>query len=99
MFTHFLLTILIFICFQVRIHSFLQKTKNQGKKIADDTDENLIKEKELHRKRINSLVKRKKSIEVQKLLKKEDFKPWGRDTQAKVIDFSFLICFFISLVP
>ncbi|KAH7546138.1 hypothetical protein FEM48_Zijuj01G0168800 [Ziziphus jujuba var. spinosa] len=70
---------------EVRIHSFLEKTKNyQRKKTLAENDEGLSKEKEMLRKRINGLVRRKRLSEVQKLLRKEEFKPWGRDTQAKL---------------
>ncbi|KAM1808968.1 hypothetical protein TB2_025453 [Malus domestica] len=70
---------------EVRIHSFLEKTKNfQRKKTAGADEDSLIKEKEILRKRINVLIKRKRLREVQKLLVKEEFKPWGRDTQAKL---------------
>ncbi|KAM1061407.1 hypothetical protein ACFX2G_026385 [Malus domestica] len=70
---------------EVRIHSFLEKTKNfQRKKTAVADEDSLIKEKEILRKRVNVLIKRKRLREVQKLLVKEEFKPWGRDTQAKL---------------
>lgn len=78
----------------MRIHSFLEKTKNyQRKKTLAENDEGLSKEKEMLRKRINGLVRRKRLSEVQKLLRKEEFKPWGRDTQAKVCD-SLTFCSF-----
>ncbi|XP_062158881.1 DNA-directed RNA polymerase 3B, chloroplastic isoform X2 [Alnus glutinosa] len=70
---------------EVRIHSFLEKTKNyQRKKIEADTEEGLRKEKEILRKRVNSLIRTRRLKEVQKLLKNEEFEPWGRDTQAKL---------------
>lgn len=76
-----------FSLYQVRIHSFLEKTKNyQRKKTLAENEEGPSKEKEILRKRINGLVRRKRLSEVQKLLRKEEFKPWGRDTQAKVCD-------------
>lgn len=63
----------------------MEKTKNyKRKKIIADTEEVLSKEKELLRKRVNSLIKSKRVMEAQKLLKNEETKPWGRDTQAKV---------------
>ena len=69
---------------QVRIHNFLEKTKNyQRKKIIDDV-QGLNKEKVILRKRVNSLIRRRRLIEVQKLVKNEEIKPWGRDVQAKV---------------
>ncbi|KAL0013441.1 hypothetical protein SO802_000510 [Lithocarpus litseifolius] len=71
---------------EVRIHSFLEKTKNsQSKKIVADTEDGLHKEKQILRKRVNSLIRKRKLKEAQKLLQKEEFKPWGRDTQAKKI--------------
>lgn len=74
---------------QVRIHSFLEKTKNyKRKKVIADTEDVLSKEKELLRKRVNSLIRSKRVMEAQKLLKHEETKPWGRDTQAKVVLFS-----------
>lgn len=80
-----------FFVFQVRIHSFLQKTKNyQSKKILTDTEESLCKEKEILRKRVNSLIRKRRLKEAQKLLKKEEFTPWGRDTQAKVRAYFFI---------
>ncbi|XP_048228185.1 DNA-directed RNA polymerase 3, chloroplastic [Ricinus communis] len=70
---------------EVRIHNFLEKTKNyQRKKTISGAQESLGKEKEILRKRVNSLIRRKKLIEVQKLVKNEEMKPWGRDTQAKL---------------
>lgn len=71
--------------FQVRIHSFLEKTKNyRSKNIVAGTEEGLRKEKEILMKHVNSLVRKRRLKEVQKLLKKEQIKPWNRDTQAKV---------------
>ncbi|KAK4853516.1 hypothetical protein QYF36_010423 [Acer negundo] len=70
---------------EVRIHGFLEKTKKyKRKKIVADSQEVLCKEKEILRKRVNGLIKSKRLVEVQKLLKNEEYKPWGRDTQAKL---------------
>ncbi|KAK7837639.1 dna-directed rna polymerase 3 [Quercus suber] len=70
---------------EVRIHSFLEKTKHsQSKVIVADIEDGLHKEKQILRKRVNSLIRKRKLKEAQKLLKKEEFKPWGRDTQAKL---------------
>lgn len=81
------------ISFQVRIHSFLAKTKNyKRKQIASDSEEALSKEKEILRKRVNGMIKSKRLMEVQKLLKNEEYVPWGRDTQAKVCSFWLLSC-------
>lgn len=74
--------------FQVRIHSFLEKTKKYHKgKIVTQAQEDLSKETEILRKRVRRLIKRKRIIEVQKLVKNEEIKSWGRDTQAKVCAF------------
>ena len=69
----------------MRIQSLLEKCKkNQRGIIAADNEEALIKEKELVRKNINGLIRRRKLTNAQKLLIKEEFKPWTRDVQAKV---------------
>lgn len=63
----------------------MEKTKSlQRNKTAASDEDGLSKEKEILRKRVNGLIRRKRLNEVQKLLKKEDMTPWGRDTQAKV---------------
>ncbi|OAY31446.1 DNA-directed RNA polymerase 3B, chloroplastic isoform X2 [Manihot esculenta] len=70
---------------EVRIHNFLEKTKNfQRNKKTTDAQQNLGREKEILRKRVNNLIRRKRLTEVQKLVKNEEMKPWGRDTQAKL---------------
>uniref|UniRef100_A0A5B7BD76 DNA-directed RNA polymerase n=1 Tax=Davidia involucrata TaxID=16924 RepID=A0A5B7BD76_DAVIN len=70
---------------EVRIHSFLEKTKKyQRKKIVAQNQEDFNKEAETLRKRVTSLIRRKRVIEVQKLVKNEEIEPWGRDTQAKL---------------
>jgi hypothetical protein len=84
------------VIFQVRIHSFLEKTKNyQSKKILADTEEGLRKEKEILRKRVNSLIRTRRLKDVQKLLKNEEFEAWGRDTQAKVCGY-LMFCFHLD---
>lgn len=66
------------------------KTRSyKRKKIVADNEEDMSKEKEMLRKRVNRLIKSKRLIEVQKLLKNEEIKPWGRDTQAKVCSFHY----------
>ncbi|XWS73124.1 hypothetical protein CRYUN_Cryun02cG0098400 [Craigia yunnanensis] len=55
----------------------------EQEKIIDEV-QGLSKEKELLRKRVNSLIRRRRLIEVQKLVKNEEIKPWGRDAQAKL---------------
>uniref|UniRef100_A0A7N0V523 DNA-directed RNA polymerase n=1 Tax=Kalanchoe fedtschenkoi TaxID=63787 RepID=A0A7N0V523_KALFE len=70
---------------EVRIHRFLERTKNsQRNKLEPCNDGDLTKEKSILRKRVQNLVKRKKLLEVQKLVRSEEQKPWGRDTQAKL---------------
>ncbi|XP_039071810.1 DNA-directed RNA polymerase 3, chloroplastic-like isoform X1 [Hibiscus syriacus] len=69
---------------EVRIHSFLEKTKNYQRKQIVDEVQGVSKEKEILRKRVNSLIRRRRLIEVQKLVKNEEIKPWGRDAQAKL---------------
>ncbi|XP_023537295.1 DNA-directed RNA polymerase 3B, chloroplastic-like isoform X2 [Cucurbita pepo subsp. pepo] len=72
---------------EVRIQSFLKARRNQRDKVPADAPgdaQRLNEEKELLRKRVNSLIRRRRLKEVQKLLKKEEFKDWGRDTQAKL---------------
>ncbi|XP_022969563.1 DNA-directed RNA polymerase 3B, chloroplastic isoform X1 [Cucurbita maxima] len=68
---------------EVRIQSFLKARSNQRTKVPADAQCS-NQEKELLRKRVNSLIRRRRLKEVQKLLKKEEFKDWGRDTQAKL---------------
>ncbi|XP_057949957.1 DNA-directed RNA polymerase 3B, chloroplastic-like isoform X2 [Malania oleifera] len=69
---------------EARIHRYLEKTKRiPRKRIVPGTEVSLSMEKQ-RRKRVNSMIKRKKLSEVQKLLKNEEFKPWGRDIQAKL---------------
>ncbi|XP_022946197.1 DNA-directed RNA polymerase 3, chloroplastic-like [Cucurbita moschata] len=69
---------------EVRIQSLLEKARsNQRTKVPGDA-QCLSKEKEVLRKRVNGLIRRRRLKEVQKLLKKEEFKAWGRDTQAKL---------------
>ncbi|XP_057950136.1 DNA-directed RNA polymerase 3, chloroplastic-like [Malania oleifera] len=70
---------------EVRIQNYLDKTKNcQRKRIVPCTEDSLSKEKEILRKRVKSMIRRKKLMAVQKLLKKEEFEPWSRDTHAKL---------------
>ncbi|KAK2973046.1 hypothetical protein RJ640_016178, partial [Escallonia rubra] len=69
---------------EVRIHGILEKTKFQRKKVDDQAQEDMSKEAEILKRRVRSLIKRKRLIEVQKLVKIEEIKSWGRDTQAKL---------------
>ncbi|CAH8263306.1 unnamed protein product [Arabidopsis lyrata] len=65
---------------EVRIHNFLKRTRKNN---AGDSQEEL-KEKQLLRKRVNSLIRRKRIIDALKVVKTEGTKPWGRATQAKL---------------
>ncbi|KAF9662721.1 hypothetical protein SADUNF_Sadunf18G0083700 [Salix dunnii] len=70
---------------EVRIHNFLEKTKNyKRKKTMHEVQETMDKEKEVLRKRVNSLIRRKRLMEVQNLVKQDETKPWSRGTQAKL---------------
>ncbi|CAO2823085.1 unnamed protein product [Amaranthus hypochondriacus] len=68
---------------EIKIHSFLEKTKNLRKN-ASDMPEDLLKEKEIQRNRVKSLVKRKRLFEAARLVTDEDMKAWSQDTQAKL---------------
>ncbi|KAK3031771.1 hypothetical protein RJ639_037068, partial [Escallonia herrerae] len=69
---------------EVRIHGILEITKFQRKKVDDQAQEDMSKEAEILKRRVRSLIKRKRLIEVQKLVKIEEIKSWGRDTRAKL---------------
>lgn len=68
----------------------MEKTKNIRKN-ASDLPEDLLKEKEIQRNRVKSLIKRKRLFEAAKLVTSEDSKSWSQDTQAKVITFFSLV--------
>ncbi|KAF2591229.1 hypothetical protein F2Q70_00041373, partial [Brassica cretica] len=65
---------------EVRIHNFLKRSRKNN---AGDSQEEL-KDKQLLRKRVNSLIRRKRIIDALKVVKSEGIKPWGRATQAKL---------------
>lgn len=67
----------------MRIHNFLKRTR---KRDTGDSQEE-VKDKQLLRKRVNSLIRRKRIIDALKVVKSEGIKPWGRATQAKVCGF------------
>ncbi|EXB42920.1 DNA-directed RNA polymerase 3 [Morus notabilis] len=70
---------------EVRISCFLEKTKKSKRmKIVADNEEALSKEKEVLRKNINGLIRKRKLSKAQRLLVKGEFKPWSRVTQAKL---------------
>lgn len=63
----------------------MDKTKKCKKgNILTQDQEDASKETEVLRKRVKSLMKKRRTNEVRKIIKNEDFKSWGRDTQAKV---------------
>ncbi|KAJ4845811.1 DNA-directed RNA polymerase 3B, chloroplastic [Turnera subulata] len=69
---------------EVRIHNFLEKTKDSQRKTTEDNEDNLRKEKEILRKRVNRLIKMKRLAEVLRLVRSEETKPWGPDTHARL---------------
>ncbi|KAK1399892.1 DNA-directed RNA polymerase [Heracleum sosnowskyi] len=70
---------------EVRIHRFLEKTKKcKTGMILTQDEEDANKETEVLRKRVKSLMKKRRTNEVRKIVKNDDFKSWGRDTQAKL---------------
>ncbi|CAI9098734.1 OLC1v1035430C3 [Oldenlandia corymbosa var. corymbosa] len=70
---------------EVRIQSFLDRTKKSQRKLTSaDNEEQMSTETILLRKRVKSLLKRNRISEAQKLVKSDKFKPWGRDIQAKL---------------
>ncbi|KAJ0744625.1 putative DNA-directed RNA polymerase [Helianthus annuus] len=69
---------------EVRIQTFLERTKNGPKTVLIQAQEEEAKENEMLRKRVKTLIKRKKIREVQKILQNEEYVPWGRDKQAKL---------------
>lgn len=74
-----------FILSQVRIHNFLEKTKKLQKHMTGaQSQEDMSRETMILRKRVKSLIKRNRVVEVRKLMKSEEPESWGRDTQAKV---------------
>lgn len=70
---------------EVRIQNFLEKEKrDHGKEAVAEGQEDSSKEVAILRRRVKSLIKRNRVIEVQKLLRNEELKSWGRDIQAKL---------------
>ncbi|XP_073034567.1 DNA-directed RNA polymerase 3, chloroplastic-like [Primulina eburnea] len=70
---------------EVRIHNFLEKTKKfQGRAKVEESEGDSSKDVVLLRKRVRSLIRKNRVMEVQKLVRNEEFKSWGRDTQAKL---------------
>lgn len=70
---------------EIRIHNFLEKTKmHKNKRIVTSTEESVIKDAEIVRKRVRNLIKKKKLMDVQRIVKTEEIKPWSREVQAKL---------------
>ncbi|KAL8488613.1 hypothetical protein ACS0TY_024319 [Phlomoides rotata] len=70
---------------EVRIHNFLEKEKKHRNRESEaEGQEDSSKEAAILRKRVKSLIKKNRVIEVQKLVRTEEYKAWGRDTQAKL---------------
>ncbi|XP_020699293.2 DNA-directed RNA polymerase 3, chloroplastic isoform X1 [Dendrobium catenatum] len=68
---------------EVRIHGYVEKTKKRGNRVCQDII--FTKEQQKRRKLVMKLIKMKKLVDVQKLLKEEiHMEPWGRDAQAKL---------------
>lgn len=72
---------------QVMVQSLLEKAKSNRKKMnLVEPEVDLDKDQVMRQRRVNGLIKRKRFNEVKKLVKEEEFEPWGRDTQAKVCE-------------
>ncbi|GAB2291537.1 DNA-directed RNA polymerase 3, chloroplastic, variant 2 [Dionaea muscipula] len=69
---------------EVRVHDFLERTKSNGKNKDSNLPEGLAKEKEMLRKRVNSLIKRRRLGQVAGLVKTEETVAWDQATQAKL---------------
>lgn len=71
---------------EFKIHAYLERTKRPGRrKNQEDKDVIVNQGQENLRKQVVKLIKMKKLIEVQKLVKKQiELESWGRDGQAKL---------------
>ncbi|XP_019463791.1 PREDICTED: DNA-directed RNA polymerase 3, chloroplastic-like isoform X1 [Lupinus angustifolius] len=70
---------------EVRIHKFLEKTRcRRSKETEAGAEDGADNEKQKLKKHVNGLIKRRKLKQVQMLLKKDEFIPWDRVTQAKL---------------
>ncbi|KAF3325980.1 DNA-directed RNA polymerase 2B [Carex littledalei] len=80
---------------EVRIHRFLEKTRQKSKNKEDEEDEEVVqvkttdlavrKELERLRKKVNQLIKKQKIRQVREIVKQQDeSKPWGLENQVKV---------------
>lgn len=64
-----------------------KEKKHRNRESETENQEDSSKDAAILRKRVKSLIKKNRVIEVQKLVRSEEFKSWGRDTQAKVWSF------------
>jgi hypothetical protein len=72
-----------FLSLQFKVQSFFQKSRK--KKDQGENDPALEKEQAKCRKRVKSLVKRRKMSEAQKLVQQElELEEWGTEAQVKV---------------
>lgn len=71
---------------QFKVQAFFQKTRKKGRsKNQGENDPALEKEQAKCRKRVKSLVKRRKLSEAHKLVQQEiELEEWGTEAQVKV---------------
>ncbi|XP_042443575.1 DNA-directed RNA polymerase 1B, mitochondrial-like [Zingiber officinale] len=73
---------------EVRIHSFLEKTKkkdNKKKTTEEEEGDTVTKDQQFLRKKVKTLIKKQKLRQVAQIVKGQDeSKPWGLDMHAKV---------------
>lgn len=80
----------LFLLHQARILRFLEKTKrkNSTNRSTAEEIEPVLKEQDKLRKKVNILMKKQKLQQVRKIVKHyDDLKPWGQETQIKVLHF------------
>lgn len=73
---------------QVRIQSFLEKTKKKDSKkktTEEEQRDTVTKDQQFLRKKVKTLIKKQKLRQVTQIVKsQDDSKPWGLDIHAKV---------------
>ncbi|XP_068656233.1 DNA-directed RNA polymerase 2B, chloroplastic/mitochondrial-like [Aristolochia californica] len=72
---------------EARIYRFLEKTKKKNDKTKKDEEESepVSKEQQHLRKKVTTLIKKQKHVQVKQIVKEQDtLEPWGQDAQAKV---------------
>ncbi|XP_010904633.1 DNA-directed RNA polymerase 3B, chloroplastic isoform X1 [Elaeis guineensis] len=71
---------------EFKIHTYLEKTKRPGRRKNQEEKDVILNQGQGNlRKKVTKLIKMKKLIEVQKLVKNEiELDSWGRDAQAKL---------------